>query len=353
MLRSQPLRATLAGLAAAVFATTAAGCASTDAARGEPGSVNMLLAFPKSILWTPLMVAEGENYFNSEDVNVSFEETEGSSFVTQQVISGNAEFGYAVAPAIVIAATKDPSLRVVSCIHQNNLFDLAVLEDSPIQSIEDLAGKKIGYTVAGGGDEPLVNALLNDYGLRDSTELLPIGGVGPQWVKAVTDHRVDAFTVAFGDIADIASAGIEYRVITPEGYDGQPGGCLFAKEQTLVDKHDELVAFLAGALEGAAFAQENPEDALATMCDVVGQEQCGDMERARNFMQNVLDLMQPEGFAEPVLSVSPDGFETTAKILQSAGVIEELPDIDALADSEEAASIYEDADKAAEAGARS
>jgi NitT/TauT family transport system substrate-binding protein len=323
------------GAAAMVLALSGAlsGCGSSEGESTAPGGekgvaapeeVNVLLAAPKSFLWTPFLVASNQGFFEDEGLEVTYEETKGSSFVNQQIIAGNADFGLSIAPTVVIAATKDPTLRAVSCVHHKNLISISALEDSPVQSVEDLAGKRLGITVKGSGEEPLVNAVLRSADLQDDVEVLPLGEVGAQFASALREGTVAAVAVGFQDRISLVQSGLELREITPPEYEDTPSGCLVTSESVLNDQEDTLVKLVRAARRGAEFAIEQPEAALDIICQEVPQE-CQDKDRASAFMQEAIDLIEPTDEAREPMSINPEPWDFVAEYLKVAGVISEKP----------------------------
>ncbi|MQA72893.1 MAG: hypothetical protein GEU88_00825 [Solirubrobacterales bacterium] len=161
--QARALRLLVAVLAVAALSSIVAACGGDDdedasasastSASGETQEVDVLLSFPRGNAWLPLLVAEDQGYFEDEGLKLNIQETDGSGFVTQQIIAGNADFGWAGAPSDVIAFKTDPGLRALACNHEKNIFSIVVPADSDIQEISDLAGRTIGITEPGGGSD--------------------------------------------------------------------------------------------------------------------------------------------------------------------------------------------------------
>lgn len=334
----------LAVIASMVLAITACGGDDGDSGGegGEEGltQVNLLLSFPESLIWSSLLVAQDQGYFEEEGLEVTAEGTEGSGFVTQQVIAGNADYGWAAADSDIIAFAKDPRLRVVMCHQEQNIFRIVTLEDSDIQSVEDLAGKTLGFTEKGGGEEPLVTSALADAGITDDVRLLPIGAAGPQSRAAIEDGTVDAYASSYPDISSLTAAGLVFRDITPEKYNGTPGDCLVTRDDVLEDPEKrEIIEKIARAwAKGSMFTIEHPEETLELGCEVVSEE-CQDMEAARLLVEDTAELLKPIEDGAPIGSLYEEGWQTTADVLFETGAIEERVDVSELIGSDAAKEI--------------
>jgi len=328
---------------AALAAALLAGCGDDDddggggdtQASAGTQEVEVLLSFPKSIAWAPLLVGEANGYFKDEGVELSLQETEGSGFVTQQIIAGNSDFGWAAGDSVIVAASKDPDLRVVACNTEQNIFRIVTTQDD-VQSVADLAGKTLGYTEKGGGEEPLVKSSLEDAGIADDVQLLPIGAAGPQSKQAIESGQVDAYASSYPDMASLTADGLALRDITPEKFSRTPGDCLVMTKDTLADpeKRKQAIAIGRAWAMGAQFTIANPSAALELSCPEVPEE-CKNQAFAKEYMDQTAELLQPLDSKVPPVGLDIEGWKTTADVLLQAGTIEDEVDVDQLVDSPE------------------
>lgn len=337
--------ATAVACCAMAGATAGAGCGGEDDSGGDGGSstadatatkdAKVLLSFHKSIYWLPLLVAEGQGYFDEEGIDLEIEEASGSGFVTQQVIAGNADWGWAGAADDVIAFSKDDSLRALSCNPPRNIFLITVPEDSDIQSVADLDGKTLGFTEAGGGEEPLVNAALAEAGLERNADVkvLPIGAAGPQSLDAIQSGQVDAYASSYPDISSLRADGAALRDITPEQYAAIPGDCLLTTDAVLADdaKREVGVGMARAWAKGALFAQTNPAAALEIACEAVPEE-CQNKAYAEQYLNDTVEFSKTPGEPDAPFGVVPvAAWQATADLLTGAGTISEAIDAATLA----------------------
>jgi NitT/TauT family transport system substrate-binding protein len=309
-----------------------------DASSGqsqEVAQVDFLLSFPESIAWGPLLVARELGYFEDERVEVTTEETEGSSFVTQQLIAGNAEWGWPAGDSIILAAAKEPDLRVVACTHAQNVFRIVSLESSDVDSVADLEGKTLGITEKGGGEEPMINAALRREDILDDVQVLPVGS-GPQSRRALETGQIAAFSAGYPDMATFRSQGLEIRDITPEIFSRTPGDCLLVNKSTLEDqeKRDVTVRATRAWTKGAVYMAENPDAALDLVCPQVPEE-CKDRAFAEEFMKQTVELLKPAVPDVPIMGLDVEGWQQAANVLRDAGTLEEDVDIELLVNSPE------------------
>ena len=316
------------------------GTAATEAA--EPQEVNLLLSFRESISWTPLLVARDLGYFEEEGLTINTQVTEGSGFVTQQIIAGNEKFGWAGADSDVIAFSKQPDLRLVMCNEGQSIFRITTPADSDIQSVEDLAGGTLGISERGGGEEPLVTAALTDAGIFDEVRQVPIGGAGPTSQKALTDGEVDAWAEGYVDVVSMQSV-LELRDITPDKFSATPGNCFIMLKETLEDEEtrQQAVGITRAWKKGMIFAEANPEAALEIVCGVV-PEDCEDREFAAALLDMAISLYQPVNESFEPGQVDAEGVQTSAGILADNEAIDAPVDVTPLVASPEGEAVIDE-----------
>jgi NitT/TauT family transport system substrate-binding protein len=141
----------------------------------------------------PFGVARAKGFFKEEGANVTGIITSaGGGTSLRNMLAGGVPYGE-VNPAVVVAAIQQGAdLKLIS---DNVLtvaeFVWAVRQDSPIKSIKDLKGRKIGYTNPRSTSQGLAMLLLDKAGLKaGDAELVRTGGFG-EGVAALDTGLVD------------------------------------------------------------------------------------------------------------------------------------------------------------------
>jgi NitT/TauT family transport system substrate-binding protein len=328
-----------AGLAAVlVLGLVVSACGGDDedsGAAAKQDKVELLLSFNLGLVWAPVIAARDAGFFEGQGLDVTLQETDGTSFVTQQLIAGNAEYGFASAAGALIAANEDPDLRVIGCQEQRNIFFINTPTDSGIQSVDDLNGKTVGIGDEASGEGPLMQAIKNENDL--DLRILPLGFEPAQVVPALEGGEVVAYAGGITPTTALETSGrIELRDITPEKYDPMPADCLMVKQATLDDpgKREIVVKLLRALSQGARFVRANPDAALDLSC-AAAPEQCegGARERfAEPYMDKVVDVETPiEGDAP--FQVNQEGWDVAADVMLEAEVIEQKPDMERFVNS--------------------
>lgn len=315
----------------------------STAAATEP--VELLLSFNLGLVWAPVIAAQDVGFFEEQGLDVTLQETDGTSFVTQQLIAGNAEYGFASAAGALIAVNEDPELRVVGCQEQQNIFFINTPTDSGIESVEELDGETVGIGDEASGEGPLMQAIQNTNDL--DLEILPLGFEPAQVVPALQGGEVVAYAGGITPTTALETSGeVELRDITPSEYDPMPADCLMVRQETLDDPEgrETVVKLLRALSQGATWVRANPEDAVEIACEAAPEQCEGDARTrfAEPYMDKVIEVETPIGGGQP-FQVNAEGWEVAADVMLDAGVIEEKPDMETFVNSPDVQEIQEEA----------
>jgi NitT/TauT family transport system substrate-binding protein len=110
--------------------------------------------------------AKDKGYFAAEKLDVLIDRGEGSAATVTRIMSGAYDAGFGDINAAIQAAAERPEEAPVTVymIYSRAPFAVLVKADSPIRTIKDLAGKKLGAP-AGGASLKLLPALARHNGL--------------------------------------------------------------------------------------------------------------------------------------------------------------------------------------------
>jgi NitT/TauT family transport system substrate-binding protein len=183
--------ARIAGVSALAFSAMAfVGLAICGAAHAEEIAVSN---FGVSANGMPYGVARAKGFFKEEGANVTGIITSaGGGTSLRNMLAGGVPYGE-VNPGVVVAAIQQGAdLKLIS---DNVLtvaeFVWAVRQDSPVKSIKDFKGRKIGYTNPRSTSQGLAMLLLDKAGLKaGDAELVRTGGFG-EGVAALDTGLVD------------------------------------------------------------------------------------------------------------------------------------------------------------------
>ena len=146
----------------------------------------------------PFAVAMAKGFFKQQGADVTgILSSDGGGTTVRTMLGGNLAYGEINPTATVIAIQQGADLKIVSDNVQTVAeFVWAVKPDSPIKTVADLKGKKIGYTNPRSTSQGLAMLLLTKAGLKPTdADLVRTGGFG-EGVAALETGMIDVAPLA-------------------------------------------------------------------------------------------------------------------------------------------------------------
>src|SRR6266404_1604864 len=142
----------------------------------------------------PFGVALVKGYFKEEGLNITglISSAGGGTSLRNMLAGGGVPYGEVNPGVVVSAILAGADLKIIS---DNVLtvaeFVWAVKPESPIKSVKDFKGKKIGYTNPRSTSQALAMMLLTSAGFKpDDAELVKTGGFG-EGIAALESGQID------------------------------------------------------------------------------------------------------------------------------------------------------------------
>lgn len=315
-LRTASARGFIGGALVALGATAAA--AQTDVTVAVPN--------PSAILWGPIWAAQGEGYFEEEDLNVTVQAVDGSSQVLQAMSAGQAQIGVPGPGPALAARARDFDMVFFYNMYPKSLFGLLAEADAGISEVSDLEGETVGTGTADGAEVAFARAILGGADLSEGEdyEFLAVGDGGTAAV-AFLRGEIDSYAGAISDAAILRNRGIELTEITPEEFLAYFGNGV-ATTGDFIESNPEVVEGFGRALvKGMEFMSDpaNSEAALDHMAE--GNPQEGeDREFAKALLEAVAARMTAtDAYIDKGIGyMPPEHWETWQESLLESGALE-------------------------------
>ena len=142
----------------------------------------------------PLVVALEKGYFAEAGLEVEMIEPADPNDPPKLVAAGKAEVAVSYQPQLHIQAAAGLPLARIATLVATPLNTLMVLDESPIESVADLKGKTVGFSV-GGFEDAVLRAMLTPHGLTlDDIELVNVNfSLGPSLLSGQVDAVIGAY----------------------------------------------------------------------------------------------------------------------------------------------------------------
>jgi putative hydroxymethylpyrimidine transport system substrate-binding protein len=209
----------------------------------------------------PILVAQQRGYFRAAGLEVEIVAPSDPNDPPKLVAAGQADIGVSYQPQLHIQVDQGLPLVRIGTLIATPLNSLLVLEGGPIHKIEDLKGRKVGFSV-GGFEDTLLQAMLAKHGLKlDDVELV---NVNFSLVPALLSGQVDGVIGAYRNFE-----------MNQLALQGKPGRAFYPEEEG-VPAYDELIfianraklddprfgRFMDAVEQGVQYLVNHPDDSF-------------------------------------------------------------------------------------------
>jgi putative hydroxymethylpyrimidine transport system substrate-binding protein len=174
----------------------------------------------------PLIIAEERGYFADAGLEVEFVEPADPNDPPKLVAAGRGDIAVSYQPNLHLQVEAGLPLVRIGTLVATPLNTLVALRDGPIESVADLEGRKVGYSI-GGFEDAVLGAMLERHGVSlDQVELINVNfALSPALVSGQVDAVIGAFRNFELNQLDIL---------------GEPGRAFYPEENG-VPAYDELI----------------------------------------------------------------------------------------------------------------
>jgi NitT/TauT family transport system substrate-binding protein len=228
----------------------------------EVRPVKFTLSWLAQASFAYVYAAQAKDFMKKRGIEMSIARGFGSFAAAQSVAAGTFDFGLSAVPAVTLSAAKGLPIISLATIDYDAMMGVGVLEDSPIQKPQDLAGKKIA-SVPTSGEFPFLPAWAKKVGLDFST-VDSVHVDNKVLERLLQEKQVDAITnFAAGSYSLLLAEGLPTRwfLYSAAGIKNH-GLTIIATKDTLAKDPALCEAVVDGLLEGVAFALTNPDETI-------------------------------------------------------------------------------------------
>lgn len=174
----------------------------------------------------PIIIAQEKGYFEDAGLEVEIIAPANPSDPPKMVAAGQADLAISYQPQLHLQIHEGLPLKRVGTLVATPLNCLLVLEEGPVKSPADLAGRKVGFSV-GGVEEAVLGAVLKTHGVTlEEIELINVNwSLSPSLMSGQVDAVIGAFR------------NFELNQMDIEGVKGR---CFYVEEEGL-PTYDELI----------------------------------------------------------------------------------------------------------------
>jgi NitT/TauT family transport system substrate-binding protein len=221
----------------------------------------------------PLYLGIDKGFFKEEQLKIEPQLAEGGAAITPAVVSGDFQIGFSNTISLLIAASKDLPVEIISQgvlagkSEEDAWADLLVLKDGPIQDGKDLEGKTIAVNTLENICEVTIKASLEKDGV-DVDKLKFTEVPFPDMNAALEQKRVDGACVVEPFVSQ-GKAGAA-KGIDPFYVRTAPDltiATYFTSKQYAEENADTVDRFVRAMNKSLEYAQSHPDEVRKILLD--------------------------------------------------------------------------------------
>ncbi len=252
-----------------------------------------------SFTYVPLDIGVTQGIFQNQGIDIEIYDFGGAARQTQAMTSGSVEIGLGSATAMAQIVKGAPMTAVAVIANTVANIGILVSADSPIKTLADLKGKKIGITTAGSLTDWMARELNRSQGWgSDGANAVAIGSSRAGNIAALKTSNIDAliddYSIVFDPVGArelrlLATASTFSRNFTRE--------VIFATDTTIKQQPDVVRRFVKGWLASIAFVKSHRAESsiIGGKVESISPEDYGRMYDAAISMFSDTGKFEPAG----------------------------------------------------------
>jgi NitT/TauT family transport system substrate-binding protein len=254
----------------------------------------------------------------------------GANTAAEMLESGRVDMAFVSNSAYFALLDKYPKSDIVAIYTFTTGFNAmpTVKVDSPIKTIADLAGKKIGVLALANSQVQVTKALVAMAGADPaSLQFIPVGE-GPEAAHALQQNRVDAIALFDGLYAQIEAIGVPLREVAGGSIDLDQIGfisSILTTHRYLKSNRATLVHLLKGIAKATVFTKANTEAAIRIHWKVYPETKQRGIDEAEAMRRTKLQVIARQRNVRDVEGLignsTAQQIKTYQEVLMKGGVI--------------------------------
>jgi NitT/TauT family transport system substrate-binding protein len=220
----------------------------------------------------PVNVGDKLGIFARHGLDLKIADFTGGSKLAQAMTAGSIDIGVGAGTEMALIAKGALMLAICNAAPSIPFIGIAVPWDSPITTVAQLKGAKIGISSSGSLTDWLALELARrqGWGLQGVTPVA-IGNAAASVIAAFREHLVDADVAVTSLIFDMEEKKLGRLLIPVSDYAGNlAAGAIFTSTQLIKTNPDAIRAFLAGWLETIAFMRAHKAETVTIENAITG-----------------------------------------------------------------------------------
>ncbi|HKT20429.1 MAG TPA: ABC transporter substrate-binding protein [Stellaceae bacterium] len=212
----------------------------------------------------PVNIGDELGIFKKHGLALKIIDFGGGSKMAQAMAAGSIDIGDGAGTELAFVAKGDPMLAVCESTGPAPFLGIGVPWDSPVKTLDDLKGKKIGVSSPGSFSDWSAHRLAAYKGWGENgVETVAIGGGSAPAIAAFKTHQVDADIAGTSLFLSMEESKTGRLVAPVSVYEGNvASGAIFASNKLIKSDPAAIRAFLAAWVETADYMRAHKAETV-------------------------------------------------------------------------------------------
>jgi NitT/TauT family transport system substrate-binding protein len=239
----------------------------------------------------PFAIAQKLGWFEKGGIKVELVPLPGSTDCVKLVATKDVQVSLPSVEPLAIIRPQGVKAKFFYTAYQGNIYGIAVPADSPVKSMADLKGKRIGVTSMASAGVVVARALAKQAGLDPDKDIsIVVAGESAQTAALLRSRQIDALSQFDTQYALASNAGAKLRMLEHPEIRKFPSNGFVALEDYLKSNRKDAVALAHGYAMGTVFAIANPEAAIRILWEIYPQTKALGKDPATALHDDLLTL---------------------------------------------------------------
>jgi NitT/TauT family transport system substrate-binding protein len=239
----------------------------------------------------PFAIAQKLGWFEKAGIKIELVPLPGSTDCVKLVATRDVQISLPSMEPLAIIRPQGVKAKFFYTAYQGNIYGIAVPADSPVKSMADLKGKRIGVTSMASAGVVVARALAKQAGLDPDKDIsIVVAGESAQTAALLRSKQIDALSQFDTQYALTSNAGAKLRFLDHPEIRKFPSNGFVALEDYLKSSRADAVALARGYAMGTVFAIANPEAAIRILWEVYPQTRALGKDEATALKDDLLTL---------------------------------------------------------------
>jgi len=217
----------------------------------------------------PFAVATKMGWYAAAGIKVQLVPVAGSTDCVKLVATGDLPYSLPSIEPLPAVIQQGIKAKIYYTAYQGNIYGIAVPKQSPIKSVRDLKGKKIGVASMASGGVAVARGLLAMKGLDPEKDAqIVVVGEAAQAAALLRSEQVSALSLYDTQYTLVETAGVPIRMLDSGPVARFPSNGFLVLEDKLQKDRAQAVALAKGYAMGTVFSIANPEAAVKILYEI-------------------------------------------------------------------------------------